>query len=503
MAAGYRSCSITTRICQRFQSEVSQRGLVLAHQNRIYNRVRSGVMQRGLDVAPRLEDSDDDSARGDAAGHESRTLKSQNIIEVGAGYGSEVPKSLHDYPGTMTKTNKTDMEAKKAAVAKRETALRGKPLEPSEPSQPGVERTSRQQVLAEKKAKEREKREGKAVASSARDEGGEEPAPSKKAKRSKGKGIALDRDKSKTPTAVELYHHLVKCVSWVPTRFADTKMMEELGIEGDVRTMLQHMKMESFYPMAYPTYEEVSCQFLVTLEATFHEVEHVKQGWGKIKFKVNGKTHYMSFKDIGAMMGHKDNEDPNLPRFNKLPTGVWRVISGNQHATGTVNEEELRLLYRAVRDNVTPEQLEEFEEIDEMKFPTTDVGRPSTYTARSLRSDQALTETRSLRSDRAHTRLGRYIVTELSPKLGRYVAVGVGNGYDEVNVQISEEENVEIFFDKYFFEIDSSLQKALQRKRESSDKNSKRVATQQPNACSARSLNSNQARAKARSLRSD
>ncbi|KAF3543593.1 hypothetical protein DY000_02007295 [Brassica cretica] len=38
---------------------------------------------------------------------------------------------------------------------------------------------------------------------------------------------------------------------------------------------------------------------------------------------------------------------------------------------------------------------------------------------------------------------------------------------------------------------------------ESSDKSSKRVAMQQPNACSARSLHSNQARAKARLLRSD
>ncbi|KAF2531865.1 hypothetical protein F2Q70_00029772 [Brassica cretica] len=83
------------------------------------------------------------------------------------------------------------------------------------------------------------------------------------------------------------------------------------------------------------------------------------------------------------------------------------------------------------------------------------------------------------------------------------LTIGVENGYDEVNVQILEEEKVETFFDKYFFEIDSSLRKALRRKRESSDKSSKRVATQQPNACSARSLHSNRARAKARSPRSD
>ncbi|KAF3572268.1 hypothetical protein F2Q69_00060136 [Brassica cretica] len=85
------------------------------------------------------------------------------------------------------------------------------------------------QVLAAKKAKEREKKEGKAVASSSRDEGEEEPAPLKKTKMSKGKGIAVERDMSKTPTVEELYHHLAKGVSWVPTRFADTKMMEECG----------------------------------------------------------------------------------------------------------------------------------------------------------------------------------------------------------------------------------------------------------------------------------
>ncbi|KAF3539072.1 hypothetical protein F2Q69_00023181 [Brassica cretica] len=80
--------------------------------------------------------------------------------------------------------------------------------------------------------------------------------------------------------------------------------------------------------------------------------------------------------------------------------------------------------------------------------------------------------------------------------------VGVKNGCDEVNVQIPEEENVETFFDKYFFEIDSSLRKALRRKRESSAKSSKRVATDRARA-EARSLRSDRARAEVRSLRSD
>ncbi|KAF3574701.1 hypothetical protein F2Q69_00059134 [Brassica cretica] len=54
------------------------------------------------------------------------------------------------------------------------------------------------------------------------------------------------------------------------------------------------------------------------------------------------------------------------------------------------------------------------------------------------------------------------------------------------------------FFDKYFFEIDSFLRKALRRKHETSDKSSKKVATQRPNACSEQPSSS-----QARSLRSD
>ncbi|KAF2585956.1 hypothetical protein F2Q70_00035393 [Brassica cretica] len=52
------------------------------------------------------------------------------------------------------------------------------------------------------------------------------------------------------------------------------------------------------------------------------------------------------------------------------------------------------------------------------------------------------------------------------------------------------------FFDKYFFEIDSSLRKILRRKQETSDKSSKKVATQRSNACPARSLRNDRARAK-------
>ncbi|KAF3601406.1 hypothetical protein F2Q69_00035345 [Brassica cretica] len=73
-----------------------------------------------------------------------------------------------------------------------------------------------------------------------------------------------------------------------------------------------------------------------------------------------------------------------------------------------------------------------------------------------------------------------------------------GYGYDEVNDQNVRRRKRKTLFDKYFFEIDSSLRKALRRKHETSDKSSKRVATQRPNACSARSQCSNRALLKRR-----
>ncbi|KAF3484554.1 hypothetical protein F2Q69_00053013 [Brassica cretica] len=66
----------------------------------------------------------------------------------------------------------------------------------------------------------------------------------------------------------------------------------------------------------------------------------------------------------------------------------------------------------------------------------------------------------------------------------------------ELTSKSPKKKNVETFFDKYFFKIDSSLRKALRKKHESSDKSSKRVATQKPNTCSAWSLRSDRARVK-------
>ncbi|KAG5383536.1 hypothetical protein IGI04_035006 [Brassica rapa subsp. trilocularis] len=159
---------------------------------------------------------------------------------------------------------------------------------------------------------------------------------------SKGKGVAVDRDREKTPSVEELYDHLKNGVTWTPTRFADLDLLKELGLESDIEAMLGHLKMPKLLTMAYPFYKDVTCQFLSSLVVTYHDTTHVRQGWGKITFKVNGREYNMNFKDIGRVMGFQDLEDHSLPKCENLPTELWKLITGNMHSTGADKNSHIR-----------------------------------------------------------------------------------------------------------------------------------------------------------------
>ncbi|KAF3604295.1 hypothetical protein F2Q69_00038390 [Brassica cretica] len=122
---------------------------------------------------------------------------------------------------------------------------------------------------------------------------------------------------------------------------------------------------------------------------------------------------------------------------------------------------------------------------------------PAEQTPRSHRPGKAPmgtgTSTEEVHRSRNRRNFGRY--TPLG-RVEQGVGVGVKNGYDEVNIQNVRRRKRKTFFDKYLFEIDSSLRKALRRKHETSDKSSKKIATQGPNSYFARSLRSDQTRAK-------
>ncbi|KAF3573064.1 hypothetical protein F2Q69_00061027 [Brassica cretica] len=159
---------------------------------------------------------------------------------------------------------------------------------------------------------------------------------------SKGKAVAVDRDREKTPSVEEMYDHLLNGVTWIPTRFADLDLLKELGLDSDIEAMLGHLKMPKLFTMAYPVYKDVSCNFLSSLTVTYHNTPHVRQGWGKIKFKVNGRDYNMNFKDIGRVMGFQDLENYSLPKCGNLPTELWKLITGNRHSTGTDNNSHIR-----------------------------------------------------------------------------------------------------------------------------------------------------------------
>ena len=245
----------------------------------------------------------------------------------------------------MVKKTKGKLDAEKQEAERKESALRGKALA-SEPAGSGTQRTSRQQTLATKKSKEQEKRAEKSVAvptnEESDDESEDEQAPTKKAKMSKGKAVAVDRDREKTPSVEELYDHLLNGVTWTPTRFADLDLLKELGLDSDIEAMLEHLKLPKLLTMAYPVYKDVSCQFLSSLDVTYHNTPHVRQGWGKIKFKVNGRDYNMNFKDIGRVMGFQDLENSSLPKCENLPTELWKLITGNRHSTGTDKNSHIR-----------------------------------------------------------------------------------------------------------------------------------------------------------------
>ncbi|KAG5397173.1 hypothetical protein IGI04_018987 [Brassica rapa subsp. trilocularis] len=245
----------------------------------------------------------------------------------------------------MVKKTKGRLEAERQEAESQEFALRGKALT-SEPTGSGTQRTVRQQTLAARKSKEHEKRAGKSVAVPTHEEGEteseDEPAPTKKAKMSKGKGVAVDRDRAKTPSVEELYDHLKNGVTWAPTRFADLDLLKELGLESDIEAMMGHLKMPKLLTMAYPFYKDVTCQFLSSLVVTYHDTAHVRQGWGKIRFKVNGREYNMNFKDIGRVMGFQDLEDHSLTKCENLPTELWKLITGNRHSTGADKNSHIR-----------------------------------------------------------------------------------------------------------------------------------------------------------------
>ncbi|KAG5389180.1 hypothetical protein IGI04_030721 [Brassica rapa subsp. trilocularis] len=340
------------------QSEVSERGRKVApagsdimgatprsrsrfRRNGPQKLTRSDVLERHLEVAP----AQSEVSRATLQGRSRFCRNTTRGNDLGATFPSDTLTSLPNRFSLFLTTHSPF------------------PFIQNKPTGSGTQRTVRQQTLAARKSQEQEKRAGKSVAvpthEESETESADEQAPTKKAKMSKGKGVAVDRDRAKTPSVEELYDHLKNGVTWAPTRFADLDLLKELGLESDIEAMLGHLKMPKLLTMAYPFYKDVTCQFLSSLVVTYHDTTHVRQGWGKITFKVNGREYNMNFKDIGRVMGFQDLEDHSLPKCENLPTELWKLITGNRHSTGAdknshIRHPSVRYLHRLLVDAFYP-----------------------------------------------------------------------------------------------------------------------------------------------------
>ncbi|KAJ4876001.1 Uncharacterized protein Rs2_41019 [Raphanus sativus] len=155
-------------------------------------------------------------------------------------------------------------------------------------SQLVCEEVHQEQVLKDQKLRAKHKKEGKRpVVEESNSEKAEDPSPDSDEDPSpdsdedhvppKRKNFNAGRDRKKKPTEAELVEQMRKGIAWPPTRFVDRSILQALYLDDDVKEMLEFMKIGSFYSVAYQTYPEVSCQFLSTLEATFHTKKIAQQ----------------------------------------------------------------------------------------------------------------------------------------------------------------------------------------------------------------------------------
>ncbi|XP_048591193.1 uncharacterized protein LOC106362201 [Brassica napus] len=136
------------------------------------------------------------------------------------------------------------------------------------------------------------------------------------------------------PTSAQLYEHLYEDVKWSPMRFPDVEALRTLGINEDVRMILQNMGMESLLGMSYRVHKEASCEFMSTFAVRYYCDAHRTEGFGPITFTINEKTHKVGFKKLGSIFGFSDKRGSFLPSRSAIVDDIWAVITGWSRTAG-------------------------------------------------------------------------------------------------------------------------------------------------------------------------
>ncbi|KAH0878162.1 LOW QUALITY PROTEIN: hypothetical protein HID58_065556, partial [Brassica napus] len=136
------------------------------------------------------------------------------------------------------------------------------------------------------------------------------------------------------PTETRLQRNSMSAFLRVPMRFRDVEALHMLWIYEDVRLLLRNMDMESLLGMSYIVHEEVSCQFLYAFAIRYHCEAHKTEGFGRITFQIDGKTHKVGFKKLGFIFGFSDKRGSFVPPKSAIVDDILEEISGWSRIAG-------------------------------------------------------------------------------------------------------------------------------------------------------------------------
>ncbi|KAG7556310.1 hypothetical protein ISN44_As11g023600 [Arabidopsis suecica] len=138
------------------------------------------------------------------------------------------------------------------------------------------------------------------------------------------------------------YYKLLKAVEFLPTKYADHKLLSELGIHEDVHQIFKNIGLGNFFLMEFPAYKIPTCQFLASLTVHLDPINPTSETLGYIEFRVGGKLFQVKFHDLDSIFGFPGGTTINLPLNRLEQKHVWETIAIGDYKKGAVKGSDIR-----------------------------------------------------------------------------------------------------------------------------------------------------------------
>lgn len=109
-------------------------------------------------------------------------------------------------------------------------------------------------------------------------------------------------------------------------RHPDVSLLEELGILGDVRAILENIGMAKFLTMDFTTYYTSTLQFHASLTISYGNKSPVTpENLGCVKFWINGNDHIVSFYSLYIIYGFKQAKKCHIKNHDE-DSQLWSYV---------------------------------------------------------------------------------------------------------------------------------------------------------------------------------